>query len=352
MISILTDFNQQLEDVKKLIQFYEIEKKLSQVLEFNDSSNDIILGELSNKFKEFRLSKLKFNYNSIIISIYGSFERFIENVIVAYIENINNIFSDYKNLPEIITKHHLILSLTLLNKVEQPKYNGPLSKEIIIKNLHTCINTVDSYQLNKEAFAQHSANFRTQVIDESFNQIGIKDLSARILKTNIFKKYLIDFKGFDAESSEFYLIENLEILNNLAELRNFVAHGIDNEILDNSILMEYIDFFKSYSQALLEVCQENLLDFEISNNGIKLGEITDVFKDGEVVCFKTNKVIVKKGDKLIGKNSYTIKSSLIKNIKIDDTDKEESDIETEEIGVQLDQKFKKNFELYLVKDVT
>ena len=352
MKSVLIEFKLQLEDIKRLIQFYELEKKLSQEFTFTTSNNDILLNEFAEKIKEFRLSKLKFNYNSIIISLYGIFERFIENSIVSYIEKINNIIVEYNNLPEVITKQHMLLSLTLLNKIEQPKYNGPLRKEIIIQNLHTCINTLDNYQLNKEAFAQHTANFRTQVIDESFNQIGIKNLSSKILKTNIFRDYLIDVKGFNSESDELLMIENLQILNDLAELRNYVAHGIENEILDNTLLLDFVDFFDVYSKGLIEVCLENLLYREVENKGLKLGAITDVFNDGKIVCFYTNGVKITKGQIIIGKNSKTIRSSKINNIRINEVDVDTTNDDNVEVGIEIENKFIDNFELFVIKDGT
>lgn len=350
MKSDLNEFNLQLEDIKKLINFYELEKTLSQNFVFSDSSNDKLLNEFSKKIKEFRLSKLKFNYNSIIISMYGIFERFIENSIISYVERINYIIDEYNKLPEVITKQHMLLSLTLLNKIEQTKYSGPLSKEVIIKNLHTCINTVDNYQLNKEAFAQHTANFRVQVVDESFSQIGIKDLSSKILKTDVFKSYLINTKGFDTESNQLLMINNLQPLNDLAELRNYVAHGIENEILDNNLLVEYVDFFKAYSQGLIEVCLENLLYKEVENRGVKLGAITDVFKDGNVVCFFTNGVKISRGQTIVGQNSTMIKTSNIKKIRIDDKDVDVVDGENIEVGIEIDGKFKDNFELFIIKE--
>jgi len=349
MNPILTEFHSQLDDIKKLIDFFELEKKLIQDFDSPSSISEKVLLEISNKLKEFRLSKLKFNYNSIIISLYGAFERFIESTIIDYVEKLNQIIEEYNKLPKIITKQHLILSLTLLNKIEQPKYSGPLTKESIIKNLHTCINTIENYQLNKEAFAQHTANFRTQVIDENFHQIGVDELSKKIIRSNSFKKHLIEIKGFDEKSPELISLNNLSPINELAELRNLVAHGINNEIIENKTLLEYLHFYKCYSASLIEIITNLLLHKEIENCGLKLGTITNVYKGGTVICFFTNGQTLHKGQNIIGKNSKTIISAIIKSIEINDKEVDFVTGPDKEIGIKINKKFKGNFELYLNK---
>jgi|JI10StandDraft_1071094.scaffolds.fasta_scaffold10835_2 hypothetical protein len=350
MISTLTDFHLHLNEIKKLIEYFETEKKLLSNFQFSNSNNDLILNEVSKKLKDFRISKLKFNYNSIIISLYGIFERFIENCLSVYIERINGIVKEYHKLPDIILKHHLTLSLSLLNKVEQPRYNGYLSKEIIINNLHTCINNVNAYQLNKEAFAQHSANFRLQVIDDNFNQVGIEQLSKKILKTDSFTKFLIEKKGLAPNSSELDQLENLQPLNDLAEWRNFVAHGIDNQIIENNTLLDYIDFYEAFSQALFEVANKNLLNKRIEYNGIQLGKITDVFPNRKAVCFYTNGKKISIGQIIIGQNTTNTISSVIKNIQVNGTNFNTVAGENIEISIEVDGNFKKNFKLYIFDD--
>lgn len=350
MDSVLKDFHDELGEIKKLIEFYELEKKLMQNFLNSGSDNDLILIQFSEKLKDFRLSKLKYNYNSVIISLYGSFEKFIENSIVGYIEEINEIIEEYKKLPEIITKNHLLLSLSLINKIEQVKYNGPLRKELVIENLHTCINTLDEYKLNKEAFSQHSANFRIQVIDENFKQIDVVELSKKILKEQCFKTYLINCKGVSSESTNLSIKENLKPINELAELRNYVAHGVDSDIMDNQILLDYVEFFKYYSQSVIKILEENLLFRKVEFHGLKLGHITDVFKGGQIVCFATNGHKIFRGQKIIGINSVNIKTSIIKSIHVDDEEKDFVEGDNIEIGIEIEEKFGKNFNLYVLNE--
>lgn len=343
-------FHQEILDLRNLILFYEAEFKLHDTfIETPVTKEELLILELSETLKRFKLSKLQFNYNSIIISLYGSFERFVESCLITYIDNLNKLINLYENLPESILKNHFVLSLSLLNKIEQPKYGGLLTKEELIRNLHTCININEGYQLNKDAFAQHTANFRLQVIEESFSHIGINQISQKILKIESFKNYSNTKLGLN-ENSELVPNESFQILNDLAEYRNYVAHGITSEIIKNDILIDYLDFFEAYSTALIEVLSKDLIYRELEATGIELGEITDVFKDGKVVCFKTNKQLINKGDILIGKNKEIIIKASIKKIKLNEIEFDSIDDRDDyEIGVEISCSFKKNFKLYLLR---
>ncbi len=350
MESILIGFHKELSELKSLIQFYELEAKLHDNFNFDDSSKENILLEmLSEKIKKFKLAKLQFNYNSIIISLYGSFERFIENCLVTYLESINKIFIRYSMLPEVISKNHFNLSLALINKVEQPKYSGHLRKEELIKNLHLCINTNGEYQLNKDAFAQHSANFRLQVVEEAFLQVGINHISQKILKMENFKAYYIEKNG--ETESILSASSSFQMLNDLAEFRNYVAHGISSDIIQNGILLEFLQFFFEYSKALIFVLLNDLLYRDIEANGIELGEITGTYRDGKVVCFMTKNIPLKIGDTLIGKNKTSIIKSKIVSIRLSDQDIDFVDNQNNyEIGVELTEKFKRKFKIFVLQN--
>ncbi|CAD5279406.1 MULTISPECIES: MAE_28990/MAE_18760 family HEPN-like nuclease [unclassified Imperialibacter] len=342
-------FHRELSDLDKLISFYNSELKLLGDLELNDFNlNNKLLSELSTNLKAFSISKRQFNYNSIIISLYGAFERFIENTLVSFVDKINKIVDKYDQLPEAIIKNHLTLSLALLNKIEQTRYSGTLKKNDIINNLHTCININQDYQLNKDAFAYHTANFRLQVIDETFARVGVQGISNLLIKNHEFSRHIIA-KNEKSSSKSVTNEESFYFLNDLAERRNDVAHGVASEILQNDILRDYIEYFKFYSEALSQVLENKILHTELNYSGKEIGEITNAFKNGRVICIYTNKFPIKVGDTVIGKNKSEIVKANIVGMKINEISVNNCDDQDNyEIGIELDQKFKKNFRVSLV----
>ncbi len=351
MEEIKKQFHKELFDLKKLIAFYIAETKLLRTIDHGEGDSNLeILIELSTALQSFHITKRQFNYNSIIISLYGAFERFVQDMLVTYADFLNRLVVKYNDLPEALIRNHFGLSLSLLNKIQHPRYSGALKKEEVIRNLHTCVNLNENYQLNKDAFAQHSSNFRLQVIDESFSQLGIEGISALIMKSGTFYEYVISMAGKSPEDV-ITREESFYLLNDLVERRNYVAHGVSSEILQNSILLDYVNFFEVYAEALTEVLNSEYYQEEISHSGKRLGEITDVYNDGTVICIHSNRTALKTGDVLIGRNQFTIVKSRVLGLQLDDKNIELADDQNDyELGVKLERKFRKNFEVFLVPE--
>lgn len=344
MESIQNQFLDELNQLEKLIEFFDIEQEILKT----ESPSDSKVIELKEKHSTFYSQKRIFNYNTLIISLYGFFEKFIENILIQYVDKVNSIFQLYNKLPEIILKNHFKLSINLLDKIQNPRYSGPLNKELIIQRLHECININENFQLNKEAFSQHSANFRLQVLDDIFGRVGIESLSSILRKNEKFLTY-IKAKYELSEINDLTSDEIFSILNDLAERRNEVAHGVPSEILSNEIIHEYIEYFKILSEAILDVTYYKLRFLNISENCQYLSDITDCYRNGIIACFYTNKTKLSKGDFLYGFNNESIVLSKVMNIQLDDIDIETiDDSENYEIGVLLEKPFKKNYKVYKI----
>lgn len=350
MEGVLSKFLNEMEELRKLLRFYTLENQLRAGFIVDDESDPSkhLLFELSKGFKEFYISKRTFNYNSLIISLYGYFERFVENSITSYIDQVSQVVMDYGNLPEKISLNHYQLSLTLLSKVNHARYEGILTKEAIIAKLHKCMNESGPYQLNIEAFLQHNSNFRSRVVDEVFQYLNFPKISDRIKADREFYLYSIQRLGLndgDVISEEI----SFGLMNELAQRRNDVAHGIETEILQNNLVEEFIIFFEHYSKALTRVCASDLLKFTQTHLSTPMGHVTGLFRNGSVVCLATNHVPLKLGDELIGFNTERIVKATAMSIQIQGESVLEVDnLSNYEIGVGLSQPFQRNFQIVKV----
>lgn len=138
------------------------------------------------------LTKKLYDYNLIVITIYGIFEGFIEQVIKGYLKCLSNYIKDYKNLPEIIRENHIQLSADLIKDCNKYAKFSHLSREEIIANLNSCISGDPNYVINVDAFINHSSNFRKDTIRESFWDIGFVNITQGICKNKKFRQYFID----------------------------------------------------------------------------------------------------------------------------------------------------------------
>lgn len=302
MKSSLISFNKGLADLRHYIQTLEIESNLlsTPIKNVAPSASVALLSQL-RELVSISSSKRRFDYNSIVVSLYGFLEQFVESVIRNYVSYLNAIVPKYNLLPEIIVKNHVELAFGLISRASQTRYRGTVEVAQVISYLDSCLSDADKYQIATEAFTHHTANFRSDVVDQTFARIGVTDVSRRVRDTDVFAGYLHkvyperDISSIKQEEIFFYL-------NDLAERRNEVAHGTPSEILSNDLLLEYVEFFEAYGPSLYSVIRSDAFHFEIAHHGIELGLPISVYNNS-IVCLSMKNTPVKVGDLLIARTA-------------------------------------------------
>ncbi len=262
-----------------------------------------LIKELQDHFRT-KHHEAHYDYSTVIISLYGYLERFIEDLIGEYLSLISVHVPTFTELPSAIQEKHLSLSLELARKADYQKYAGSVRTPDIIGRLHACFQTPDKYQLNHKAFAQHTANFRQSVIVTTFRQLGIKDVGQSLRQAEPFRAFLTDE---DPERDvQTYLSGGDEVvfarLNDLAERRNDAAHGTPvDDILSRDLLRSYIAFIEAYASGLALVVYESALPFMLTR-ALALGAPLKVI-DNRIVCVNLPTGQITVGDTLIAKTS-------------------------------------------------
>ncbi len=246
-------------------------------------------------------TKRRFDYNSVIVSLYGFFEQYVESLLREYAGSISAIVPKYELLPEQILKQHIELSYMLLSRIEKTRYKSATTVQEIIANLHSCVSGSAEFKINDDAFSYHSANFRTEVINESFSKLGVFRVSDKVRESEEFQEYLRSIYP-DRDVSHINSQEAFALLNDLADRRNDVSHGIDSDILSNPILLDYITFFRGYGAALYEVIRRETLPYIARHQAIELGKAIRVINNN-IVCISLHDISLKKGDIIIAKTA-------------------------------------------------
>lgn len=352
MKATLIQFESELADLHHYIQELELESKLlsSNINETAPMIHELFLLQLQDYMADTIIKRRVFNYNCIIVTLYGYFEQFIESMLKAYVDNLNKIIPRYVELPSRITKHQIDLSFRLINRIEQTRYRSSMTPELLISNLYSCINNSNKYQINAEAFTHHRANFRIDTIKESFSRVAVSNISEKIKMNDIFQKYLIEQfpcrKIANIKSNEVFFY-----LNDLADRRNDVAHGTPSEdILNNQYLLEYIDYFIIFAQSLYEVMRNETMQFELKYQGIELGKPICVLKKGKVVCISIKDSKLRIGDLLVAKTSDKNNLFLIGEInelQIDNKIVFEAESGCD-VGIQVPFKAKQNYSFFVI----
>jgi len=330
MNRILSEFQIEMDLLKHYIDFQNESYKNQSKIEKNNPNSLL---------KSLTISKIKqFDFNSHIISIYGAYEHFVEQLITKYLEKICAITTSYNLLPEEIQKNNLNKTLEIIKQLDYRK-NKNLRPEKLIEILHKNINE-NSPVLNLEAFKNHSANFRISVIDNYFTEIGIKNISSLVRQYEPLKSYL-ENNISDFSSKKSVII--FQIVEHICDLRNDIAHGVNNiQLVNKTILFDYIDFMKTFAESLYSLINSNYLSkiYELNNEEI---EIINIFNK-EILCFNTKGKIVDKKTRILVKSENHFPSVFYANILDIQHDKISIDNtalnNNIDIGVKVDKKIK------------
>jgi len=337
MNRILSEFQIEMDLLKNYINFQNISYKNQAKIEKNNPHS--VLKSLS-------ISKIKqFDFNSQIISIYGAYEHFVEQLITKYLDEICSITTSFNLLPEEIQKNNLNKTLDIIKQLDYRK-NRNLRPEKLIEINHKNINE-NSPVLNLDAFKNHNANFRISVIDSYFTEIGIKNISSLIRQYEPLKSYLkTNISDFSSKKS----VIIFQILEHICDLRNDIAHGVDNiQLVNKSILFDYIDFMKTFATSLYEMINSNYLS-KVYDLNIEEIEIINVYNK-EILCFNTKGKIVNKKTRILVKSENHFPSVFYANI----LDIQHNNLSIEntvlkdyiDIGVQVDKKIKSTMQFKL-----
>lgn len=280
MNNILSEFIIEMDLLKLYIEFqnesYRNQSKIERL-------------KAKSKYDILTTAKIKqFDFNSHIISIYGAFEHFIEQIFSKYLKDISLISKSFDTLPIEIQNNNLTKTLDILKQLDNRK-NKNLKPEKLIEILHNNIN-LNAPTLNIEAFKNHNANFRIATIDNYFAEIGIKNLSSLIRQYEPLKKYLED-SITDYSSKKSNII--FQILEIICDLRNDIAHGVQSiQLINKNILFEYIEFIKIFAITLCEFISDVYLNNVFSTLNEEI-EILNVFNNN-ILCFNTKGQVISK----------------------------------------------------------
>ncbi|MGH1285117.1 HEPN domain-containing protein [Bacillus toyonensis] len=351
MKSVLIEFQTGLSELKKFIENSQFQKKVFTIFnKFKETGVHITPVELEEQFKGFiehyRLfsNKQIFEYNTIIISMYGYFEAFIEDIIKAYILNLSEFINDFKKMPLKIQENHSALSAILIQNLTLPKYQNVTTVDKVIINAHSCVIGNNNYTINLDAYTYHTSNFRNGSVDEFFTKVGINQISSLILCHPRFEQYLIE--------NEINKAVAFEKIDDLAERRNQVAHGGHTELLSLDILLDYINFFELYSGTFYEVLMMEIVKFRLENDLAIISLEPPLETYGRhIACFNIVDRKICVGDSIYAKTnnpSEPVRYGIIESIRCNDQSCQVIEAtESVHVGLKVNFKVRENYQFYV-----
>lgn len=336
----LTSLQLGISELLKYIKFVtNVNTVVARIGDFEFQSAEF--DELKKLSNEFRRKKI-FEYNSYIITLYGLFERFLENIVEEYLNLVCKNVNKYDEMHPVIVEKNQELSFDLIKNLSNPKYKQEnLNK--IVSNLHMGINN-NIPCLNTLAFRHHAYNFRQSVVVDYFRNIGISNIE-NLLQSYSPLKEILDAKfGVTASLNSEVLFHPI---NELSQRRNEVAHGVENiELLDKSLIIEFLTFIEAYCITIFNILQDqfNRLKFDKS---IREFNTVEVYNNN-ILCGSIENTCIKVGDILYAKRpkGNFPQYLQLKILEIQQNNTSVDSISTKEkllVGLRLDHKIKKNF---------
>lgn len=355
------EYKKQLIEIRTFIRSVELQKKVISDLEFTEKVGDNTLNLLLQYSKIIKqVVESPIQYNAVIISIYGCFEQYIDNIFNEYCLALYDIIENYDNLPERMKEKHIKKLGDFLSNPQRYK-NYDLTEKQAVKN---AVEAFDNPKVglgnNQKLILTHGGNLKIEQIIELANDLGIKDFEKNIVFNYLFKSYYIKREVFNEETYTRLISSGskrlFEMLDRLVEERNNVAHGwVESRIKLSDIAGEYIDYMECLAESILEVLIKSICITQYNNDKMHLiGKPLKVI-DHHIVCINNKGILLHKEDYLLAVKNDRFKVLVVKSLQKDGIAIERVEEKNIDIGVGFEKRVDLNvdeeYEFYCEREL-
>ncbi|MBK9132806.1 MAG: hypothetical protein IPM15_00205 [Betaproteobacteria bacterium] len=324
-----------------------------------DPVNAALAGHTDTVVQRYVSIRRRFDYAAFVVALYASFEKFVENLINAYVR-LEAGRLDYAALPKKLTDKHLAGTAELLRRVQRgdSRYVG-LSELGVVKNLYECLSGVSPYELNEAVVIAHDANLRASEVDTLFGAVGIEPMCDRACRADALVAWYCAAQGLDTPPQDGVKRTVLEErLTDIVERRNQVAHRGGNplNLLGGAEMSEAVAFVEGLATSIFGLVVGRYLE---THHAASIGRIELVLRDGDGPFRGRTVVVVEQpAQKLfVGQPVFVIVESTgarwgrIQSLRVDNVDVQElpeSASTSTGVGVGLGFRFPKSADAKLV----
>ena len=184
------EYRKQLVEIRTFIRSVELQKDVISELELFEKVERNKL-DLSLQYSKIikQVVESPIQYNAVIISIYGCFEQYIDNIFNEYCHALYDIIDNYDNLPEKMKEKHIKKLGDFLSNPQRYKNYDLTDKQAIRNAVEAFNNPKVGLGNNQKLILVHGGNLKIEQITELANELGIKDFEKNIVSIYLFKSY-------------------------------------------------------------------------------------------------------------------------------------------------------------------
>lgn len=241
-----TSFEQLRKQLGIINDYLEITAKSEKIIADADAKGSLEMATL----KEYAIKERIFRYKAIVISIYGAFEQYIEQLLSEYIRKQYNIVHKFTELNEKIQSNYVEKWKKLHGKLEYPKYSS-FTEDQIVRNLFEVVCNNNNHIL-PECYMKNGGNYKYSVIVEMLSELGVSD-------TSILEKYC----AFPSKDTITYRTI-IDSIDDIVIRRNSIAHtiGDPDDLLSDDILQSYLEYVSVFSEGLMKYLEDKILEMQ------------------------------------------------------------------------------------------
>lgn len=306
----------------------------------------------------------QYDYAAFVVALYASFERFTETLVAEYARQISS-FTQYKDLPETLTKKHLMQSAEMLSRkrLGEGRYAN-LSPVSVAESLFNCLSGAQSYSLTSEAVIAHDANLRFADVGKLLGDVGILDFCQNLPTAESIWEWFVRVE-LESEGDAETIKRTPEMdgaiktifetrLNDLVERRNEVAHrgGNADELLGQAEMLSRIGTIRTLAEAMFEISSSSYLRLRTKDKSYasQVEIVEGPYKSGSVIVISPPSVPLSRGQPSFvlyanGRVRWgTVLGLMVNNQPTDAISPGEID---GSVGVELDIRCNKNSEVWI-----
>lgn len=344
-----------------LIKCYsEVELRLKQISDYikHILDTEVIIKQLEENEPEYctsyqGVSHTPIQYNAVIISIYGCYENFIDDILEQYIKLLLSNIGNYEEIPDKIKNKYKFEVLSYLQAPQ--RYNGyGIEENSAISSLYENVNLNSKDNIILKLAIHHSANLSLKEINQLFSSIFEGKFLKYIKANNRFCEFVKTYRGFsDLEKAETYIKTKEEekvfdLLYMLLEYRNEVSHSwvSTNRMSFVDVREKLIPFMSVICYSILGFTISCFLENEKHSTCLTKFETIHEIINNKIVCLNTQEIELKLGDFIIIKNSNGYDLRKIIGLQQDRRPVKIANKNTD-VGIELDCRIKDSWEYYI-----
>jgi hypothetical protein len=284
----LSDFDKEIAYKQKIWEFYR------------NAPNFHLFGVASSYVSDLRRmyqNDRVFEYNSLIISLYGYVELFVESLLKEYLAESKKQIDNYEALSSKTKEHYRKEMLAMFNRRKTPKL-AHLTDAVLAANMYETFHKSEP-NLLPEMFFQSGGNYNFEEITNSFCSLGLNYIKSELSLYPPLHSYYIN-QGYTGatlpqeKNSKLY-----EQLDDLVCRRNEIAHGANTgNMLDVKQIKKYKVFVYLFCSTLCCYLSDKLNE-HVWNTSTYSAKVKQTFNhsiariSGEYIVFKGSPVLVK-----------------------------------------------------------